>query len=262
MLISANDSQINYEVSGPDNAPVVALSHSLACNLYMWDPQMQALEQHFRVLRYDTRGHGNSPATPEPYSLDLLGDDALALLDALNIEQVHWVGLSMGGMIGQNLALRAPERLLSLSLCDTMGKVPDEAQSVWRDRIATVRSNGMEGVVEATLQRWFTTEYLSQDPAPVKLIRQYILSTPMTGFIGCCEAIRGLNYLDQLNTVNLSTLVIVGEQDAGTPVAASEAMHAQLPNSELVVLPNASHLSNIEQADAFSTALIKFLQSV
>lgn len=262
MQTQANSIVINYELSGPKGAPIVVLSHSLGSNLSMWDVQLAVLEPHFRVLRYDTRGHGGSQATPGAYSLDLLADDAVALLDILGFAQVHWVGLSMGGMIGQNLALRHANRLLSLSLCDTMAQLPSEAQPIWQERIGIARNKGLDALVEPTMERWFTAPYRAQDPAALKLIRQYFLSTSIDGYIGCSEAIRQLDYLDQLKAITLATLIIVGEQDMGTPVAASQAMHQQIQGSQLDIIPNAAHLSNVEQTAVFNRILMDFLNGL
>ncbi len=238
----------------------MALSHSLGSSLAMWDPQMEPLEPHYQVLRYDTRGHGGSDAPAEAYTLDQLGEDAVGLLDALRIGVVHWVGLSMGGMIGQCLALNHADRLKSLALCDTAAIIPWEAQPVWQERIDTARSRGMQALVQSTLERWFTPAYLSQESQGVALIRKHFLATPVTGYIGCSEAIRGLNYLERLSQVKIPTLIIVGEGDPGTPVAASEAMHERIPGSRLVILRSAAHLSNVEQPGAFNAALMRFLE--
>ncbi len=260
MLIEANGIKINYELSGRDGAPVVILSHSLGSSLIMWNPQLEVLEPHYQVLRYDTRGHGGSNAPSGAYTFDMLGEDALGLLDALDIEKVHFVGLSMGGMIGQCLALNHPERLEKLVLCDTAALLPEEAQPVWEERIEQAREKGMEALVGETLDRWFTPPFLRQDPPEVKLIREQFLSTPVGGYIGCSEAIRGLNYLERLSEIKIPTLIVVGEEDPGTPVAAAEAMQQRIAGSALVVLPSAAHLSNVEQAEAFNSALISFLQ--
>jgi 3-oxoadipate enol-lactonase len=262
MKIEANGIQTNYELSGSDELPVVMLSHSLACSMIMWNPQMDILQSHFRVLRYDTRGHGGTDAPGGAYTLEGLAADALALLDALDIQTVHFVGLSMGGMIGQCLALAHTDRLKSLTLCDTAAKIPDEAQPVWEERIAAAESGGMQALASQTMERWFTAPYLNQNPPEVELIRQQILSTPVAGFVGCSEAIRRLNYLDRLSEITLPTRIIVGKDDPGTPVAASEAMHARIAGSSLVVLPDAAHLSNIEQADGFNRALMDFLTAL
>ena len=259
MKMHANGIDINYELTGKKGAPVVMLSHSLACSLVMWQPQMDMLESSFQVLRFDTRGHGDSDAPEEAYSLEQLAMDAIGLLDALKIDTVHFVGLSMGGMIGQGLALDYADRLKSLALCDTAAIMPDETQPIWQDRIEAAGETGMAGQVDETLERWFRPEYLQQNPPEVEMIRQHILATPVAGYIGCCEAIRRLKYLDRLAEIKLSTLIMVGEEDPGTPVAASEAMHARISDSKLVVLPSARHLSNIEQAEAFNTVLMEFL---
>lgn len=261
MRIQTGDFLTNYELSGRDeaDAPVAMLSHSLASNMYMWDAQMALLEPRFRVLRYDTRGHGGSEVPPGPYTLEQLGDDAIALLDALDIRKAHWIGLSMGGMIGQSVALRYPERLASLALCDTMAVVPPEAQDAWRARIATARAKGMPALVDATMERWFTEAYRKQEPPALKLIRQYFLNTPVDGFAACAEAIRGLDYLDRLSEIGLPTLIIVGEEDTGTPVSASAAMQERIAGAKMLIIPQAAHLSNIEQATVFNQALEAFL---
>jgi 3-oxoadipate enol-lactonase len=260
MRIKANGIQMNYELSGREDASMVVLSHSLGSSLTMWNPQMDSLEPHFQVLRYDIRGHGRSDVTSGAYTLELLGQDAIGLLDALNIEKVHFVGLSMGGMIGQCLALNYPHRLKSLALCDTAAVISADAQPIWQERINAAREKGMESSVDQTMERWFTPSSLSLNSSKVAAIRKEFLATPVEGYIGCSEAIRKLNYLDRLSMIKVSTLIIVGEDDPGTPVAASEAMHKRIRNSRLVVLPSARHLSNVEQPEAFNAALIKFLK--
>ncbi len=259
MQIKANGIQINYNLSGEKGAPVVVLSHSLSSSLVMWNPQMEALSPYFQLLRYDTRGHGATDAPSGSYTLELLAEDVISLLDALGIDRVHFVGLSLGGMIGQFLGLNHPHRLKSLVLCDTASVVPAEAQPVWQERMDKVRKKGMEALVEETLERWFTPAFFRRNPPMVKLIREQILATPVTGYIGCVEAIRRLNYLDRISEIKISTLIIVGEDDPGTPVSASVAMHERMTGSTLVVLPSARHLSNVEQTDAFNAALLKFL---
>lgn len=260
MKIEANGIRINYELSGKKDAPVVVLSHSLACSMVMWDPQLDLLEAHFRVLRFDTRGHGDSDAPRGSYTLEQLVDDAIGLLDGLDIDRVHWVGLSMGGMIGQGIALHHSGRLESLVLADTAAIIPDAAQPVWQERIDTARKQGMQAVAESTLERWFTPNYLKQNLPEIEQIRRQILATPVAGYIGCSEAIRRLNYLDQLSAIQTPTLIMVGADDPGTPVEASEAMQARIKGSNLVVIPEAAHLSNIEQAEVFSTHLMAHLQ--
>jgi len=246
MIIEANGIKMNYELSGKEKAPVVVLSHSLACSMLMWTPQLEPLESGFRVLRFDTRGHGGSDAPTGPYTLAQLVDDAICLLDKLAIDRVHWIGLSMGGMIGQGMALSHSDRLESLILADTAAIIPDEAQPVWQERIDAVRQEGMAAVAEATLQRWFTPNYLNRRLPEIDQIRRQILMTPVAGYIGCSEAIRRLNFLDELAAIQTRTLIMVGADDPGTPVAASEAMHVRIAGSKLAVIPAAAHLSNIE----------------
>jgi 3-oxoadipate enol-lactonase len=259
MKILANDIQINYELTGQENAPMVMLSHSLASSMVMWNPQLDSLESHFQVLRYDMRGHGDSDAPDGAYTLELLAEDAVALLDALGIDSVHFVGLSIGGMIGQGLALNHGDRLKSLALCDTSAIMPDEAQPILQERIAVARASGMADQVDGTLERWFTPQYLQENPPEVEMIRQQIAATPLAGYLGCSEALWGLNYLERLSEIKLATLIMVGEEDPGTPVAASEAIHERIAGSQLVILPSARHLSNIEQADVFNQSLLDFL---
>jgi 3-oxoadipate enol-lactonase len=259
MKIKANGIDINYELTGRQGAPVVMLSHSLASSMVMWDPQLGALEPHFKVLRYDMRGHGRSAAPDGPYSLEMLAEDAVALLDALDIDTVHFVGLSIGGMIGQGFALNHGDRLESLVLCDTSAIMPAEAQPILQQRIAAARQNGMADQVDGTLERWFTPQYLKANPPQVELIREQIKTTPLAGYIGCSEALRGLNYLERLSEIKVPTLIVVGEEDPGTPVAASQAIHERIAGSQLVILPSAMHLCNIEQAESFNRALLKFL---
>ena len=259
MRITANGKSIHYTLNGPASGHVVTLSHSLATNLGMWEPQVSALATRYRVLRYDTRGHGRTDAPGGPYSLEQLAEDAVALLRALGIERTHFVGLSMGGMIGQVLALKHPEILRSLVLCDTSSRVPPEAQPVWDDRIRVAESQGMEPHVEPTIGRWFTPPFAAANQQILESVRAMIRQTKPQGYIGCCHAIKALDLTDRLSAIAAPTLILVGEDDPGTPVAASRAIHERIRGSELVILKSASHLSNIEQQDAFTTAILDFL---
>jgi len=258
--IFANDLHVNCQFSGPERAPLVVLSHSLACSGVMWEQQMPALVEGYRVLRYDTRGHGGSDAPAGPYTLDALGDDVIGLLDALDIERVHWVGLSMGGMIGQNLALRHPQRLVSLVLCDTTSRVPEEARSIWDERIAVAEKSGMQALCDETMQRWFTPPFLEADGPELGAIRAQFLSTPTSGYVGCCQAIRDLDYTDRLAEIHLPVHVLVGADDPATPPAASRTIQEKIADASLTVIDDASHLCNVEQPDAFNRALIGFLE--
>ncbi len=259
MKAETNGININYEIYGREEGDVIMFSHSLGTNLLMWDPQIKALKDRYKLLCFDTRGHGESDVPDGPYTLEELAKDAVGLLDVLGIKKVHWVGLSMGGMIAQAVALNHPERLKSLILCDTAAKVNDEDQPIWQQRIDAVLEHGMSALLQPTLERWFTPSFLEKDPPVVDLIRKLFLSTPVKGFVGCAEAIRRLNYLDRLSEISLPTLIMVGEQDMGTPVEVSQEMNRRIADSELVIIPSAAHLSNLEQPERFNAALLDFL---
>jgi 3-oxoadipate enol-lactonase len=262
MRIKANGIEINYELSGKRGAQVVVLSHSLSSGLLMWNPQMGALNPYFRVLRYDIRGHGGSDAPSGAYTMELLAEDVIKVLDALDIDQAHFVGLSLGGMIGQSLALDYPHRLRSLTLCDTAAIIPAEAQPLWQERMDKARKEGMKALSDQTMERWFTPSFLKQNFKILAVIREQLLATPVSGYIGCAEAIRRLNYLEQLSKIKTPTLIMVGADDPGTPVSASETIHERISGSKLVILPSARHLSNVEQTEAFNAALLEFLKNL
>jgi len=262
MKISANGISMNYTFDGPADAPVVTMSHSLATDRGMWDPTVPALTSRFRVLRYETRGHGETEAPRGAYTLEQLADDARALLRALGIQRTHWVGLSMGGMIGQVLALKAPDVLLSLSLCDTSSRIPADAKPQWEDRIRTAEAKGMEPLVEPTLARWFTAPFRERRKDVVDRVATMIRATPVAGYVGCCHAISALNLTDRLSAIKLPTIVIVGEDDPGTPVAASRLIAENIKGARLEIISSAAHLSNIEQPEAFNRALSSFLEKV
>lgn len=258
MKASVNGIRINYEIEG-SNGPWVTFSHSLACNLRMWDEQAAMLRNRYRVLRFDTRGHGASDAPEGAYTLDQLAEDLKGLLDALGIRETHFVGLSMGGMIGMTFALKHPGVFRSLVLCDTASRIPPEAQAVWDGRIRTAREQGMEPLVQPTLERWFTEPFRKLRPDVMKRVGDMIRGTPVAGYIGCCHAIPKIDLTDKLGAIRCPALILVGEHDVGTPVPMSEAIHRAIAGSELVILKNASHLSNLEQAEEFNTALDRFL---
>jgi 3-oxoadipate enol-lactonase len=235
------------------------MSHSLACNLHMWDEEAKRLSRRYKVLRYDTRGHGASGAPADAYTLELLADDLHGLLQALGVQSVHFVGLSMGGMIGQTYALKYPGMFKSLALCDTTSRYPAEAAGLWAERIKTVQAQGMEPLVESTLARWFTEPFRKSHPEVVQKVAAMIRATPPAGYIGCSHAIPKINLTARLKEIRCPSMVIVGKDDPGTPVAMAEEIHKSLPGSELVVIPSAAHLSNLEQPEAFNRALGDFI---
>lgn len=260
MRIKADTIYLNYELTGKEGAPIVMLSHSLGAGLTMWQPQRAALESQYQVLCYDMRGHGASDAPEGAYTLEQLADDALALLNALGIGQVHFAGLSIGGMIAQAMALNHPNRLRSLIVCSTSAYLPPQALPIVQERIETARNQGLQTLVDSTLERWFTPGYARQNPHILERVGRQFLATSIAGYTGCTAAIGKLNFLGRLAEITLPTLIMVGEEDPGTPVAASEAIHQQIRGSKLVILPSASHLNNIEQADLFNSHLLEFLK--
>jgi 3-oxoadipate enol-lactonase len=255
--IQANGITIHYELSGPNDAPVVLLSNSLGTRLEMWDPQVQALTQRYRVLRYDSRGHGRSSAPPGPYSIEMLAEDALGLIDALGVGRVHFCGLSKGGMVGQMLGARHADRLKTLTLCSTACHVAPK--EVWDQRIEAVRAGGMAAVADAVVERWFTEDYRAEPTIVVERVRQMVLETPPEGYVACCAAIRDMDLRETIRGIRLPTLVIVGEQDPATPPEKAEEIHERIQGSHLEVIPDAAHLVNIEQDVAFDASLLAFL---
>ena len=257
MKATINGVAIHYEVSG--GGPWLTLSHSLAANLGMWDAQLDVLNQHFTVLRYDIRGHGQTPGTEGPYTLEQLADDAQGLLQHLCVTRSHWVGLSLGGMIGQVLAIRHPDILDHVVIADSTGQGAPNAAAMWGDRANLARTQGLAALVQPTLSRWFTDPYRERCPEEMARIGHMIETTSVNGYAGCCAAISMINTHDGLKNLTHPGLVIVGDQDQATPPAMSEAIHNHWPNSQLVVLKEAAHLANIEQAQAFNTAVMNFL---
>lgn len=262
MKIQVNDISVHYEIDGPETAPVIVCSHCLAGDLTVWNEQVAVLRETYRVLRYDTRGHGGTMAPHGPYTLETLAMDLVGLLDALNISRSHILGISMGGMVAQTLALMKPERILSLILCDTTASMPEEMAPLWEERIQSAAERGMSSLADATVDRWLSADFQKNNPERARQIRDLIVNTPVTGFAGCARAISRLDMTSQLSRIALPTLIMVGEQDPGTPVASARQIHAQLPDARLVVLPKAYHLSNVEASAEFNRQLLAFLGSL
>jgi 3-oxoadipate enol-lactonase len=259
MKIRSNGIELYYEVHGKDGAPWLVLSHSLACSVRMWDEQIAALGDRFRILAFDTRGHGASDAPPGPYTLELLADDLKGLLDGLAVARPHFCGLSLGGMIGQTFALRYPGVFASLALADTTSRYPKEAWPMWQERIGVAESKGMGPLAQPTLERWFTEPFRNRNSGALERVRSLILATPVAGYVGCSHAIPKIDLSARLKEIGCPMLVIVGENDPGTPVAMAREIHQNAPGSKLVVIPQAAHLSNVEQPGAFNRALGDFL---
>ncbi len=255
--VTANGIAVNHRLEGPSGAPVVMFSNSFATDYGMWDFQVPALTKRYRVLRYDTRGHGGTEATAGPYSIDLLVVDAVALLDALGLRRVHFVGLSMGGMIAQRLAHQHPDRLSSVCLSNTACRLPPE--SVWDERIALAQDKGAAAFVRPMTERWLTRSYYERHPEIVEKLGAMIARTSVDGLVGCAHAIKKMDHSAILAAIRVPTLIVVGEHDVGTPVAAAEVLHRGIQGSRLVVIPNAGHLPNIEQTETFDRTVLDFL---
>jgi 3-oxoadipate enol-lactonase len=260
MHAHVNGVGIEYTVEG-GSGPWLVMSHSLGCTQAMWDPQMPALAGRYRVLRYDTRGHGKSEGPPGGYTLDQLADDAAALMDHLGIARATWVGFSMGGMIGQVFALRHPARLLALVLADTTSEHHATPQSIWDERIRVAHEQGMQPLVQPAIGRWFTQAFREAHPGTVEPVAAMISGTSVNGWAGCCSAIGAVHTTDLLCEITCPALVMVGEHDIGTPLASALTIHRHLPNSVLVVISDAAHMTCIEQPAQFNRALRLFLDT-
>ena len=253
-----NGARLYYALSGVAGAPVVMLSNSLGTTLEMWRPQLPALEHDYRVLRYDMRGHGKSEVTPEPCAISTLGHDVVALLDHLGLDQVHFCGLSIGGVIGQWLGARAPKRLVSLILCNTAAKIG--TAEIWNKRIADVEQSGMASITDSVLERWFTPAFCAAHPETVAPLRAMLPVNDVQGYTLLCAAIRDMDQRKLVEEIRSPTLILAGEHDPVTTVEDARFLMAGIPGALLVTLP-AAHISNVEASSAFNAALTEFLES-
>jgi 3-oxoadipate enol-lactonase len=257
-VLKSGDARIHYALEGQSGAPVLVFSNSLGANQSMWNPQVHEFHKKFQVLRYDTRGHGQSSSTPGPYSIEQLAKDVVALLDALHLDRVHFCGLSMGGMIGMWLGTNAPERLNKLVLCNTGAKIG--TPEGWNARIEAVRKNGMKSIAPAVVERWFTPAFRQKSPATISNILKVIEETNADGYSACCAAVRDADFREQLSSMRAPTLVISGAHDPATPPADGRFLTQHIPGARYVEL-NTAHLSNIEDHERFNTELAAFLNS-
>jgi 3-oxoadipate enol-lactonase len=250
------DVRLHYRFDGADDAPVVMLSNSLGTNLSMWDAQLPALTRRFRVLRYDSRGHGQSAVTPGPYTIEQLARDAIGLLDALDLAQVPFCGLSMGGMVGQWLGANAARRLSRLVLCNTAARIgtPD----IWNARIDAVNKGGMAAIVDGVLAHWYTAPFMASAPNAISATRNMLLTTPAAGYVASCAAVRDMDQRGSVSRIAVPTLVVSGTYDAVTPPAEGRFLAEHIGGANHIQLA-AAHLSNIEAAVAFTSALAGFL---
>ncbi len=257
MRVKANGININYQIDGPEGAPWLAFSNSLATNLSMWDEQVAALKKSFRILRYDQRGHGGTEATDGRYNFDLLVADVAALFDALSIKRAHFAGISMGGMTALAFAQRHPQRVDRLIPCDCGPASSPASAQQWEERIAIAEKQGMEPLVDATARRWFPPEFIEAHPDVFQRACEMIRKTPVKGFIGCAGALANYDLRPELAGIKAPTLLIVGTKDATVP--GIKAINAAVPGSKVAELEGAGHLSNLEQPANFTRALQDFL---
>jgi 3-oxoadipate enol-lactonase len=250
--------RICYELTGPEAAPLLVFSNSLGTDLSMWDSQATSLAHEFRILRYDMRGQGKSSLIRGDSSIERFGRDLIGLMDAVNLKSVTFCGLSMGGMIGMWLGVNAPERLDALVLCNTAAKIGTKA--TWNTRISTVRQGGMQSVSNAVIERWFTPKFRVASSAIVNRARTMLEASPVEGYVACCAAIRDMDQTNSISRIPVRTLVVAGGEDAVTPPQEGRFLVDHIRGSQYVEL-DAAHLSNVEQSDAFTSALRDFLPS-
>lgn len=259
MQADINGTIIHYSLEGPSDAPCITFSHALANNLSLWDRAASKMRDRYRVLRYDQRGHGLSAAAPGPYTFPMLIQDAVSLLDVAGIERTHWVGLSIGGMIGYGLAIQHGDRLHSLVACDSRPDAPPDYAAYFQSRIDKAARLGMEGVVESTIERWFTPEFRAKNPPVLDHVRSMIRTTSTVGHEGCCEALKTLSFGSSLNEIRTPTLILGGEKDKGAPPEALAAAASLIPGAKHAVIPQAGHITALENPDAFECVLEEFI---
>lgn len=254
MSIAGED--FNVLIDGGENKPALMLSHPLGANLHIWDPQLPALLTHFRVLRYDCRGHGASAASEGPYSLEGLGRDALAIMDAHAIEQVHWLGLSMGSIIGQWLLIHARQRIGRAVLASTAAHMP--GPGLWNSRIQAARETGMDGIAAAAAGRWFTASFRDTHPGKVEAVLEMVRRAPLQGYVASCAAMRDMDQREAIRSITNKVLVIAGRHDLSTPPEMGAVAANSIEGAKFITL-EASHISNIEDEANFTKAVIDFL---
>ena len=254
--IQSNGCPIHVEVEGPEKAPVLMLSNSLGTTLHMWDAQVAPFTQHFRLVRYDRRGHGKSGVPQGPYSMEMLGRDVLAVLDALKIEKTNWCGLSMGGMVGMWLGANAPQRVEKLVLSNTSAYFADK--EIWNGRIKTIRDKGLTAIAPGTMERWFTQDFRDHEPKKIAWVSEMFLATDPNGYIANGEAVRDMDHREIIRSITAPTLVIAGRHDPATTVEAGEFIRSRIPRASLTVL-DAAHLANVEQPHDYADRVLGFL---
>jgi 3-oxoadipate enol-lactonase len=261
MLLAHDNRKIYFDLAGPQGAPTVCFTHSLNADGGMWVEQMvPLLGAGYRVLRLDMRGHGGSSPVEGDYTMDALASDVKGALDVLGIAKVHYVGLSIGGMIGQGFALANPDRLLSLTLCDTQPGLPPGTAGSWDERKQAVRKAGtVAPLADGTMERWFTDEFKKVNPTRWREVRDTIANTTPAGFLGCAAAIQTFSYEDRLGSIKAPTLVICGDEDPGTPPDRNQLIASKIPGGRYEGIAKARHLPNVERPEQFNRILMGFL---
>jgi 3-oxoadipate enol-lactonase len=250
-----------FAVDSGGGGEAVVLVHAIGCDHRMWDALAQFLARQFRVLRVDARGHGRSPVPGRPYSLEELALDVLAVLDRHAVAKAHWVGLSMGGMIGQAFALAHAERLGRLVLANTTSSYGPEGRKLWEARAKAVEDGGLAAIKDMVMSRYFSEEFRARSPQAVAAVAKRFLETPALGYLGCCDAIKELDYSANLPRIQARALVIAGEKDAGTPPSMSETIASHIPGARLAIIAGAAHLSAVEKPVEFNSLVRDFLAS-
>jgi 3-oxoadipate enol-lactonase len=257
-FVEIKDLHMHYELDGPAGAPALVFSNSLGTNLSLWDPQFPAFAETFRLLRYDSRGHGQTSATPGEYTVEMLGRDVLQLLDVLNLERVNFCGLSIGGMTGMWLAVNAPQRLTKLVLSNTAPKIGK--LDAWNQRIKLVREGGTSAVAQQVVEKWFTSEFRTKHPDQIAKTRHMIETTSTDGYVGSCAAVRDFDFWENVATIRAPILVIAGTHDQSVPPSDGQKLAKQIPEARYVELP-AAHISNVEASTRFTDEVGNFLNT-
>jgi 3-oxoadipate enol-lactonase len=256
-FVEVEDIRLHCRVEGPDQAPAIAFLNSLGTDLRMWDTQVAALRSSYRVVRHDSRGHGASDSPPGPYSIELLGTDAIGLLDELEIERADVCGISMGGLVAQWLAAEYPERIGRAIFASTAVKIG--SNDLWDERVRAVDAGGMDAIRDAVMERLLTSSFRARSPHVTRQVEATLESTPADGYVASCLAVRNADLTDLVESIRAPSLIVVGADDVATPPSEAEKLHERIAGSELVVLEDASHLCSIEQPERFNEMVLGFL---
>jgi len=255
-VVDVDGCPLYVRTDGRETAPALMLCNSLGTDLHLWDAQAPEWAKSFRLVRYDRRGHGRSGLGHAPHTMETLGRDALAIMDALGLDKVHWCGLSMGGMVGQWLGANAPHRIDRLILSNTSAYYPNKTP--WNDRIATIREKGLAFIADTIMTLWFAADFRAREPATIDRMKAMLTATPLDGYIAACEAVRDMDHRELLPKITVPTLIIAGTQDVSTPVVAAEFIQARIAGSTLAVL-DAAHIANVEEPAVYADTVAKFL---